>query len=312
MADTKKKIIVDTVLKILATYKNIQLTLRQLHYRLVEAAKTMTNLTYPNTQSQYKKLSEILVEARMDGVIPMDIFEDKDRTIYPVDSPFYYPPKYVIDVETNVEELIKDKIQEYERNASSWYIPKWLLQEDVVLVMLEKKALENLFIPETNNKAHFLACKGYNSLTQLNELAKALKKEKRKIHLKTFSDFDPSGLDIQRNFIEQAQALGVKFETIERMALTDKQVADYGLPFAPTKTTDSRAKDWEAAGVVELDALDPRVLQDLVKGAIAKHFDKAIEKELAGLQKVIRRNLIKQMALKIQAIKDQINKGGDP
>ena len=73
-------------------------------------------------------------------------------------------------------------------------------------------------------------------------------------------DHDPSGEDIDRDFLERTDC----FDEVVRVALTAEQVAAYGLPPQPGKATDSRAAGFvERHGRlvrVELDALDPNAL----------------------------------------------------
>jgi hypothetical protein len=119
------------------------------------------------------------------------------------------------------------------------------------LVVLEKQALEGVFtnIIKKYPNAVLVVCRGYNSLTQIHDLSEILKNENRQVHCRFFSDFDPSGLDIQRNFIEQCKDLGIIFDSFKRIALKAKQIREYSLPFTPTKLSDSRARNWKYAGV---------------------------------------------------------------
>jgi hypothetical protein len=74
-------------------------------------------------------------------------------------------------------------------------------------------------------------------------------------------DFDATGEDIVHNFEVQLTARGVENWTLERVALTDEQVAEYDLPEAEGKKTDPRAAAFaERHGKlvqVEVEALDP-------------------------------------------------------
>ena len=47
----------------------------------------------------------------------------------------------------------------------------------------------------------------------------------------------------------------------------------WNLPPAPTKLTDSRSKTWNGLGQVELDAVEPFKLKEVVSDAIDEHFD---------------------------------------
>lgn len=174
--------------------------------------------------------------------------------------------------------------------------------------MLEKAALENLFIPLCEARgAVLVVSRGYNSYTQLDEFATAMHAETRNIHVVSFSDFDPSGLDIERNFLQQIRDMGVNVVSHKRIALTDEQINWLRLPYAPVKTKDSRAQHWTAGGVVELDAVDPVMLQDWVRDAIDARFDQAIHREVARLQHVCRRRALRRVGLLVQQIDDSMN-----
>ena len=81
-------------------------------------------------------------------------------------------------------------------------------------------------------------------------------------------DFDPSGLDIDRALAERLPY------RLRRIALTAEQVESYGLPPAPAKDGDSRTPSMAAAYgeavQVELDALPPAALLDLLRAAIVE------------------------------------------
>ena len=58
--------------------------------------------------------------------------------------------------------------------------------------------------------------------------------------------------------------------TFERLAVNPDQIREWNLPSRPTKTTDSRAKGFGKISV-ELDAIRPRDLRELVEAAIQRH-----------------------------------------
>jgi len=57
-----------------------------------------------------------------------------------------------------------------------------------------------------------------------------------------------------------------------RVALTSEQVAEYSLPTAPAKETDSRSRSW-TGGTCQLEALPPDTLAAIVRKAIEEHLD---------------------------------------
>jgi hypothetical protein len=89
----------------------------------------------------------------------------------------------------------------------------------------------------------------------------------------TPGDFDPSGEDIDRDFIARADC----FTKTIRVALNAEQVTEYDLSPAMGKSTDSRARAFTARHgrlvQVELDALPPDVLRGLFEDALEDLWD---------------------------------------
>jgi len=69
---------------------------------------------------------------------------------------------------------------------------------------------------------------------------------------------------------EFAPNADIHFECI---AITPKQIRLWNLPTRPTKQTDTRSRHFESGASVELDAMDPQMLRDLVEYHISKHID---------------------------------------
>jgi hypothetical protein len=86
-------------------------------------------------------------------------------------------------------------------------------------------------------------------------------------------DHDPSGEDIDRDFVDKTDC----WDKVVRVALTAEQVDAYGLPPMPGKETDSRAAGFVAKHgelrQVELDALDPDDLEALYQDALDRFWD---------------------------------------
>ena len=72
---------------------------------------------------------------------------------------------------------------------------------------------------------------------------------------------------------------------MRRICLNEDQVIDWGLPPAPTKDTDSRSVHWNGLGQVELDAVKPERLMELLQGAIDEVFDFDLYDELKDREK---------------------------
>ena len=99
-----------------------------------------------------------------------------------------------------------------------------------------------------------------------------------------FGDYDPSGEDIPRALEENIKLLGCESIEVRRICLNYQQVIDWKLPPAPAKITDSRTKNWDGIGQVELDAVKPEKLISLLNGAIADIFDTDLYDELLYIE----------------------------
>lgn len=223
-------------------------TLRQLFYRLVAA------LLLPNTLGAYKRLSAATATARRAGTFP-DLL-DTTRVIH---EPLAF--------------------------ENPWHALEWLEaiyrhdrageQDTSLYLAVEKRGIveqlrawfgDELGIP-------VLALGGYSSQTYVDEVRARVLADDRRAVLIYAGDFDPSGEDIDRDFIERADC----FDEVHRVALNAEQVRAYNLPEQPGKATDSRAAGFAARHgrlvQVELDALDPNVLRGLYADAIAAYWD---------------------------------------
>jgi hypothetical protein len=118
-----------------------------------------------------------------------------------------------------------------------------------------------------------LALGGYSSQTYIDEIIQDSERQERPAVLIYAGDFDPSGEDIQRDFVERTQC----FVAVRRVALTPEQIDAYELPPQPGKSTDARAAKFIARHnrlvQVELDALPPDVLKQLYENAIDEFWD---------------------------------------
>ena len=247
------------------------ITVRQLHYRLV-AEHGMTN-----DMNHYKRVVAAMTKARWDGIVSMDSFIDRERTTY-------------WETKDQVKDL-DDEIETGKRQIRAWmrayHLNRWSNQENYIEVWIEKKALQGVFEdPCMNNDVRLAPCKGYPSITFLNEAAprfeRALDSGRRAIML-YFGDYDPSGCNIPESIVENLYNMGVDVE-LKRIALNPEQIKKLNLPSVPPKRTDSRTKSWNGDGVVELDAIEPKLLAKMCNEAINKYFDTDLYAELKELE----------------------------
>ncbi len=222
-------------------------TLRQLFYRLVSAQ------LIPNTTSAYKVLSKRTAEARRDGEFP-DLI-DRGRAIHrPTawDSP---------------EQILTAAHRSYRRDRTEG-------QDVSIYVGVEKAGLviqlESWF---GERGIPILALGGYSSQSYIEDIKKDVAEQGRPAVLLYAGDFDPSGEDIDRDFVERAGC----WRDVVRVALTREQVDEHELPMNVGKVADSRAASFvERHGEllqVELDALPPETLRAVYEEALALYWD---------------------------------------
>lgn len=190
---------------------------------------------------------------------------------------------------------------------NNYWKNKWENQPYYPEVFIEKKALQGVFAETCEEWNVALgACKGYPSLTFLNEahlrFREAINKDKIPIII-YFGDYDPSGEDIPRSIQENLRKFGVEVE-VRRIALMEDQVVKWKLPPAPAKEGDSRTANWTGLGQVELDAVKPNMIKELCRNALSEIFDEKLHEELKEIQKDERIEYKKQ-------IKEFVNDLGD-
>ncbi|UCD44901.1 MAG: hypothetical protein JSV27_12470 [Candidatus Bathyarchaeota archaeon] len=250
--------IVEAALEVFKQYDSA-LTLRQLYYRLV--SKQM----FPNTINSYKRLSRIMVKAREQGDVPVNCLEDRSRRILGRGDTGY----------ASAEEFLRKRIAGLKESYKEFTMPMWDDQPNFVLVSLEKDALSRLVGDIANQySVRTFPTRGYPSFTYVNRMATYIRnrlKDKPTVVL-YFGDFDPSGIDIERDLEERLGKYKAGDFKVRRVALTKEQIQQYSLPPMPVKRSDARSDGFlESYGdqSVELDALDPNTLKYMVAQSIA-------------------------------------------
>lgn len=247
--------------KIIDEYKEqgYVLTLRQLYYQLVSRG------IIPNRNAEYAKLSSLLVEGRMAGIIDWDAIEDRTR------QPFL--PYYV----EGVQGAIKDTIDYYRldrQKGQDTYIELWV----------EKDALSGVLKPITSYyHINLMVNRGYSSCSAMYHAYKrfssviASKKTENKVMILYLGDHDPSGLDMIRDIGNRLEEFGLQgCFCINHIGLTEEQIKKYNPPPNPAKITDPRAAWYisqHGETSWEVDALNPSILNVLIKKNIEDLID---------------------------------------
>ena len=112
---------------------------------------------------------------------------------------------------------------------------------------------------------------GYASLSFLYSSAEEISALAVPTYIYHLGDFDPSGVNAGEKIEETLRELAPDGEiTVERIAVTPEQIADWDLPTRPTKASDTRSKNFGEISV-ELDAIKPNQLRALVQETIELH-----------------------------------------
>lgn len=270
------KIRLDLINSIIVEYlsQGYKLTLRQLYYQLVSRD------VIPNNVKEYAKLSNLIKEGRMGGIVDWEAIEDRLRV---PDIPSCW---------NDIPEIIQSAEQ-------SFRLDRQLGQKNYIEVLVEKDALSGVLkrvtrpygIPITINR-------GYSSVTAMHDIFQRIKDaydEKENFNQAVIlyvGDFDPSGLDMIRDVEDRitdflvGYGLGNIILTIQPVALTSEQINKYNPPPNPAKRQDPRAKKFIAqygSSSWEVDALKPEVLHKTLDNNIRKYID--IKTYEAQLQK---------------------------
>jgi hypothetical protein len=234
-------------------------------YRLVAAQ------LIPNSESAYKTLSRLSAEARRAGTFPR--LTDGTRT---VEQPSHWSsPAQLLDVAARQFHVDRTEGQPY--NVI-------LAVEKATLVELARQATARYRLP-------IVAVRGFGSQTIKDEVADLLDLDDRPARMIYLGDYDPSGLDIERDFVRR-----VGHVHVERVAVRREHIDEYSLVPAPAKDTDSRTArmliDEGYAVQVEAEAIPPDELQRLMRDGISQWFDEDVLADVIDREASERERLI--------------------
>lgn len=225
-------------------------TLRQLFYRLVTAQML------PNTSGAYKTLSSVTAEARRQGAFPALV--DRTRTIH----------RYQTFAGAGDARSWLSRIYRRDRTEGQDFSLYLGVEKNGIVAQLEDW-FGGFGLP-------IVALGGYSSQTYADEVREDVEEQDRPAVLIYAGDFDPSGEDIDRDFLARTAC----FDSVMRIALSAEQVRAFNLPPQMGKETDSRAGAFVARhGTlvhVELDALPPDQLRALYQEAINRYWDMSL------------------------------------
>jgi hypothetical protein len=248
--------------------ENQPLTVRQLFYLLVSAH------VIDKTEAEYKQtVVRLALDLRRSGDIPWDWVVDRTRW-------FFKPKTY---------HSLADAL---EKSASLYRRSLWMDAPMRVQVWCESMSVAGIIDDVTDEwDVPLYPGKGYSSHDFLRSAARDIASSGVDTMVYLLGDYDPSGQDIIR-FVSKSLrdyaaevdlSVRIYFQTV---AVTEQQIVDWGLPGHPAKKTDSRHRRYGIDHAVELEAIPPDRLRELVRDRITSHIDPEAYRRLMAVEEV--------------------------
>ena len=241
------------------------LTLRQLYYQFVSQD------LIANKQSEYKRLGDIISDARLCGLVDWMAIVDRTRNLMSFGS----SNEDIADI--------------FDSAKYGFRVNPWEEQDAYVEAWIEKDALAGVLERACGpQRVNYFSCRGYTSASEMWAASQRLIEkieEGKTVTILHLGDHDPSGKDMTRDIQDRLTEFGVghlgrefydNFE-VKRLALNMDQINEYGPPPNPAKLSDSRAPGYVAEFGYEsweLDALPPSVISELVREAVEELIDR--------------------------------------
>jgi len=207
------------------------------------------------TENGYDAVQRDLVLLRQSGEVPL------------TGSSIIQEPAIRVYTCSSIEDALADTIQQYRKSL-------WDGADCEVQIWIEKDSLSGIVQPITDKyDVPLMVVRGYSSISFAYEAARGMRTDVP-VYVYHFGDLDPSGVNAGEKIEEALREYAPDAEIhFERVAVTPQQVTMWNLPSRPNKKSDSRTKQFakKHAASVELDAIDPNVLRQLVEGAIQRH-----------------------------------------
>lgn len=270
----KTRDLLDQVQAVLDEYRQYwPLTCRQIFYRMVGAHG------YDKNERAYGRLCNHLANARRGRLISFEAIRDDGVTSLHRDH-FEDRDDFLRHVRSMGRRYTRNKLAGQDLHMEVWCEAAGMLpQLDSVAAPFSVRAYSS---------------GGFDSLTAKHDLAQRVIRIEKPTVILHLGDYDPSGESIFKSaerdvtaFVEADRPHGLVTVKFERVALTRAQVAEYDLPTAPPKTTDSRSRTW-GGGTCQLEALPPNIIAEILREALWRHIDRTRFREDCEAEKVDR------------------------
>jgi len=231
-----------------------KMTLRQIYYQLLPEGW------------KYRDVKYVCKIGRKRDLIPVESIIDRSR------------PSYGFDTWDNKEQLFGYYSKYFKLNY-------WKDSKTPIQVWTEKDTISQILYEVTDRyRVPIRVTTGFLSIGCRHEWSDNVK-------VLYFGDFDPSGLWMDLD-LKGSQFLNVA--DFQRVALTEDQIQEYGLPSVPVKKKDPRAKGYmqkyDLKIGYEIDAVHPDLLRKIVEDSILQHVDFDLE-DMQKQEELIRSTL---------------------
>lgn len=224
-------------------------SLRGVFYRCVSAG------AIDKTELGYRAVGRRLLELRRAGRVSYASITDGTRWIY--------KPRTFDSWQEALEE-----------SARSYRQALWSTSDYRLQLFTEKDAITGAIDGVTERYDIALGVlRGYSGESFAWRVAQSLHPDRINV-LGQLGDHDPSGVGAWADFTGKVAAFAGATIDVEfaRLAVTEQQIIGMGLPLRPTKQSDVRARGW-VGGSVEVDAIRPSVLRNIVEDWITFYID---------------------------------------
>jgi hypothetical protein len=310
MSKEEKTILILAAIEILR--RQNPMTLRQLFYKMVGELNPTTGKGWlENSKSEYDKLGDFMGKDGARGnekypQLPVDEWlEDHTR-------PDYFPGVY-------------DDEKQFVGEALGYYYRKnlWTTQPNYIELWTEKDALINTIKPLTYELGiKVRVTRGYISISKAKVIRKELlakQNQGKKVIVFFAGDFDPAGMDIEREMLEQIRGedndltiwhtrlfilppkpATYNFDTNELIDPGQEgDMAHYNLLPLPAKEKDTKTpafiKKYGNADCCELDALDPDIIRQRIREEVEGYRDMTLWKAAFKREAKEKRNIAKNL-----------------
>lgn len=239
----------DTMLDTIAN--NDEMTVRHLFYLMVSAG------VIDKSEVEYNNVVvRLCLQLRRSGEIPFGKIVDGSRL-------YRFPRSY-----GSIQEALTETARLYRRSY-------WRDADQLVEVWCEKDAISGFLYDVTAPLGiPLMVTRGFSSESIVQAIAEETRADARPLTILFVSDLDPSGdlmpADVIRRIMHYAPGADVR---LRRIAVTRVQADALSLPTRPTKRDkNSHAAKFEGESV-EIDAMPPAILKEILQSAIEDYMD---------------------------------------